>query len=950
MTDNKRNINVIFSGLAAFFIPVVITVAICLLYGFAPFGDKSVLMADMRYQFVDYFATLRRIAFGNDDVFYTLSKTFGGDMAGLLAYYCNTPFFYLLAFVPERLLPLGIILIMIFMLGLCGLNFNIFLNKAFGFRWGSLIFSTAYAFIGYLMGYFNCCHYFFDVALLPLVMLGLIEILREQKVSFLYIFSLALSIFSSYYLGYMTCLFSVLFFAYLCAARPSSLFGEEAGKQYHPEPSWILDIKERLEERFISPSFFKAFGIYAVSSVLAAGLSSVSLLCAVFSLRGQKSSGLSFSNGLIFNPLELFSGLYTGAFHGNVSDGLPLIYCGVLSAVLLMLFYFNRRISLLEKLSSVLVFAVLILSFAWDPLNTVWHGFAHPIGFPHRFSFLFSFFAIFLAYTCFININGALKTRDYIVTAAAFLLYSAFLVMIRNQYTGLLQILLTLGFMTASLISISLCRYGKHYMLPIVLGMLFISCLDAGYNAYVSIGAYFPGMEATEDYDLSEYQAFIDETGGIVEALKARERSQSGISDGDAFADGMSGDAGASGDTGSPGDADKSGAAGSSGDADKSGAAGSPGTAEGEPLYRIEKHYRRSNNDAMMFGYNGLSHFSSCETEEAKKFMGSLGFRDNGNWAYYGEEGSTTFADCFMGVKYLISQYDEIPRPFPLIMERDEKYVFENPYALPLAFTMTDEAEELCYREGSQEGGFDHFTYQNAIAGAFCGKEYNIYRPVKDVRVSTHNLTVDGNLYTKADKEAEAYIEYSFTADSADTIFMYFSAPETQDTTILVNGLMKQPYFTEYGWNIKGLGFYNEGEEVSLKIYLNQDSIRVDGFEFYYEDREELKRWREGLDEAGLYKLKSSMLSGRVSASESAGLLVFSIPYDRSWDIRVDGKKADPVNALSGLLSVRITPGEHSFSLDYMPLGFKAGLPIMIICALAVIAIMVRLRFRTKKE
>ena len=846
MKTKKRN--PLICAVLAFAIPVVILFVICLIYGFYPFGDKSILMADMRFQFVDYFACYRRILFGNEDCFYTLSKTFGGDMAGLLAYYCNTPLLFLLAFVENRALPGGILLIAVFMTGLCGLNFNIFLNRSFGFRWSSLIFSVAYAFTGYLMGYFNCVHYFFAVALLPLVMYGLLDIIRREKVSVFYILILALTIFSSYYLGYMICLFTVLFFFYI----------------FFTSYRTVSAIKEH----------FRAFLIYVLSSVTAAGLSSVSLLCALFSLQGQKSSGVSISLRLLFDPLEFFSGLYTGAFHGNISDGLPLIYSGVTAATLLVLFYLNRRISLREKVCSAIVFAILFLSFIFDSLNVIWHGFAHPIGFPHRFSFLFSFFLLYIAYTCFIYIQGAFKRKDYIIVLALFLCYSAFLLLRHSEYVGIREAAVSFVVMASVLSSVYLCQYGKQYMLPVLLGMVFISSMDAGYNAYVSIGSYFPELSSTDDYDMALYREFIDETGGIVSELK-----------------------------------------------------------KNEGLYRMEKLYRRSLNDAMMLGYNGLSHFSSCETNDIKSFMGEMGFRNNENWAYYGEEGSTTFADAFMGVRYIISQYDEIPRPYERIMERYDKYVFENPYALPFGFMMTGEAQELSYE------GHDHFTWQNAIASAFDGHERKLYRPVSGVSIKTENLAVNGNTYTKENAEAEAYIEYDFIADSGDTIFMYFDAPDFQDARIIVNGLEKQPYFTQYGWNIRGLGIYKEGEPVALRIYPEGNELTIDGYEFYYEDREAVKDWYGSVTGGELRLESSSKLSGSISSDTSDGLLVFSLPFDENWRILVDGERAEAVKALDGLLSVRIGEGEHTFRLKYVPKGVRLGIPVMLIsiCTLLLI-------------
>ena len=218
----KRNRKKIACYLLAFFIPIMMMLIISLIYGFYPFGQTSILMADMRYQFVDYFGYLKYIFFGNDTFAYNFSKTFGGDMLGFSSYYLNSlPNLILLLF-PNEYLPAGILLMATLMIGCSGLTFNILLDKLFSTRWASLIFSTAYAFMGFMLAYFNCVHYFFNIMLLPLIILGLCNMIRTGKISILYIITLFLSIFTNYYMGYMTCLFSVIFFLYYIAVEAES--------------------------------------------------------------------------------------------------------------------------------------------------------------------------------------------------------------------------------------------------------------------------------------------------------------------------------------------------------------------------------------------------------------------------------------------------------------------------------------------------------------------------------------------------------------------------------------------------------------------------------------------------------------------------------------------------------------------------------------------------------
>ena len=52
--------------LLAFAVPAFIMMLILVIGQFAPFGKVSILVADMRYQFVDYFGYMKQIFFGND--------------------------------------------------------------------------------------------------------------------------------------------------------------------------------------------------------------------------------------------------------------------------------------------------------------------------------------------------------------------------------------------------------------------------------------------------------------------------------------------------------------------------------------------------------------------------------------------------------------------------------------------------------------------------------------------------------------------------------------------------------------------------------------------------------------------------------------------------------------------------------------------------------------------
>lgn len=839
--------------LLAFLMPAALMLLLSVLFGFYPFGRLSVLVADLRYQFVDYYGYMKNIFFGNDTYFYSFSKTFGGDMAGFASYYLNNPFALLLLFFPNDKLPAGILFMVILLIGFSGLNFNLLINKVYGTRWASLIFSTAYAFMGYFMAYINCTIYFFNIMLLPLIMLGLYGIVKTGKKNYLYVITLFLSMFSNYYMGYMTCLFSALFFLYLFLVRHQT-------------------IKEMRQ-------YGKTIFIYIGSSVLAAGLSAFSLCAVVFSLQGQKSSGLSLSFSRNFNFIDVFSGLYTTAFHGNISDGLPIIYSGVVAVVFLLLFFTNKKISFKEKLLSAGILLVMLFSFWIDAVNVVWHGFNHPIGFPYRNSYLFSFFLLFVAYKGFLCMRDGLRSCHCVLCFAVFAIYSAYLFFTNSPYVGKTQILITGTVFALTLVGVRAFYYKKEYTIPIIAGFFMLQTGDLLCNGYLSVDAYFPDRDKEfESYSIDAFADFVDDTTEIVEDLEKED----------------------------------------------------PG------FYRVEKMYRRTHNDAMLIGYNGLSHFSSCETSQVKEFMGNMGFRNNGNWAFYGE-GSTAFADCFMGLKYLLSQYDETAKPYEQKAVYGDKYVYQNPYALALAFATTSSIETISAEP------LDHFEYQNEIAGSFSGKQHEIYEPVKLEKISLVNVEQKDHSYQKIDSEKEAYIEYQLLAESGDFIYMFFNAPAVQDTTIFVNDLEKSSYFSTYGWSIRETGYFNPGEAVNVRIYLNQDEIIIDGYEFYYERKEALANWYEDASRTvcSINKESSSYLTGTVDASPDAELLVFSIPYEKDWKVKIDGKTIETKRVLDGLLAADITPGHHTIEMTYVPKGLLIGLPISAAAFLILVGLLV---------
>lgn len=199
-------------------LPVVLLFFCFLIRQISPLGFNSLLHGRLENILLPYFSYYKSIVTSNNDLFYNLSKM--GGMGGLesVAYYLFSPLNAFLLLFSDRFLNVGITLLIVLKLGLCGLTCAYFLNKQYGKdNYMIIAFACCYALSGHLVSNISNIMYYDGFILFPLVMYGVVKILREES-SFLYFISLALTIVTNVLIGYMSAFFSVLIV--ICYACP----------------------------------------------------------------------------------------------------------------------------------------------------------------------------------------------------------------------------------------------------------------------------------------------------------------------------------------------------------------------------------------------------------------------------------------------------------------------------------------------------------------------------------------------------------------------------------------------------------------------------------------------------------------------------------------------------------------------------------------------------------
>ena len=350
----------------SFALPAAVMTAAIALCGITPFGTGTLGVMDMAHQYLSFLASLRDILAGRASMLYLPSMCLGGNMLGLAAYYLTSPLNLVTCLFSRETLYDAVSLLYILRVGLCGLTMAIYAGRRHGYGLWCLLPATAYALMAYMTAYsFN---YLWQdcVILLPLVALGIAQITRGGR-PWIYIIALGGALWMNFYIGYILCLFSVLFFLFELFSLPR----QERERPWH------------------------VVGIFALSSLAAGALSAVVLLPTVFSLSGGKAefSLSELTLAVQFDPVSFFTKLYPGAFvyEQIMPDGLPQIFCGTATVALAALYFANGSIPRRRRILTGLLLAVISLSFWVTALDLIWHGFNRPNWYNHRYSFVFSF-------------------------------------------------------------------------------------------------------------------------------------------------------------------------------------------------------------------------------------------------------------------------------------------------------------------------------------------------------------------------------------------------------------------------------------------------------------------------------------------------------------------------------------------------------------------------------
>lgn len=404
----------------AFLIPFIIVTLVFINLHLTPFGNGNLLISDTGTQYLSFLTYLRNELVSGHFSFYSFSLSLGDNIFPLMAYYLLSPFNLLLVFFPANQITTAIDTIILLKISTIGLTMSYFLKQVYRQKLSNLVFSTAFAISGFVALYFYDLMWLDSLILLPLVTLGIRRLFYEGH-SRLYVFSLLLTIVTNYYLGYMTCLFSICYFLYLCL----------------------------LEKKFQS----RVVGKYILSSVLSGLMSAVILIPTLLGMMQTSKQQLKLASFLPTPTFGLSAFSQLGVVGSDYSQRIshnPSFYMSALVAILVLLFFFNKDISRRQKTSAGLLLLALFLSLFVRTFNTIWHMFQQPAGFPFRNVYFFAFVAIIMAYEAFQQKNSFSMVFLATVLVLAMVTIGYFFAIRNSQLVSVKYLPISLGFIVAS--------------------------------------------------------------------------------------------------------------------------------------------------------------------------------------------------------------------------------------------------------------------------------------------------------------------------------------------------------------------------------------------------------------------------------------------------------------------------------------------------------------------
>ena len=282
--------------------------------------------------------------------------------------------------------------------------------------------------------------------------------------------------------------------------------------------------------------------------------------------------------------------------------------------------------------------------------------------------------------------------------------------------------------------------------------------------------------------------------------------------------------------------------------------------------------------------------------------------------------------DSLFAVKYNLSETS--PQKFGFSAENTEKSMtlYENKYALGLAFLTNDVYKNVKFTNLTLD---NQTTFLNQLSGF----DFKYYQRLSAIP-KNENLEIKNNkISATIDKNNDATyasVDYSIEVSSNSQVYVnlpdiQFSNDEQTDVDITVNNVTTR-YSTNNVFPFFNIGYFNQAQTISVRFTFPQNStVSFNSPEFFAVNIEQYKKVFENL-KAQPVTVKNNLntVSAHYQANKDTSLF-FTIPYDKGWTAKLNGKPVNLQKAQNGFMKIDVPKGKGQATLTFIPRGLKEG-------------------------
>lgn len=874
--------------LTCFALPALMMILIYSLNGTFPTGPLSVLVLDLNGQYVYFFEALRDWVWGEGSILYSFSRQMGGEFVGIYAYYLASPLSYIVALFPKEMITEALYFIFVLKCGLSGLTFGyyIYRNKL-ATPATTVIFSVLYALSGYAVVMQHNTMWIDNLFLLPLVALGIDLLISEGKYK-LFTFSLIFAVLSNYYIGYMTCIFVLLYFFY----------------------SFFSRSRETRNPRRLRFHFVRSISKVALFSAIALGIACLIIIPAYYSLTFGKDefSTPNFEFVLRYDLLDLISKFFFASYDTVRPEGLPFVYCGTVVMFAIPLYFGNKKIDGREKLCGAILSLIFLASFTINTLDMVWHGFQAPNWLNYRYSFMFCFILLVMAARGFDNLR-ALTQRTVMLTGGILIffliLFQEFdLLEFNSEFEWLdetLPLVLNAALILAWVLTLISVLKKKH-VLPFrnLAGLVAILvCIEALLGGIVNLVQL--NVDVTISWRrtyrnfMNRWQEPFDEVMSGDDSPFYRMEKTVTRKVNDPYALGYRG------------------------------LSGSSSTLNADTIAYL--YY---------MGISSRSHWS--QYVDACPAIDSLF-----SVKYVFTEADDEVSNLYIQ-HYTNGDVTAYLNPYALPLAYGVSDDVKNITFTPKKEDTVDEDGNIIKAPIDEREYIDTTSAPiriNRLIATMLGenKPLPIFKEIDhdidfynaEGRRNTKIGILQGHkFYGKEDKNSSAYVNYKIKKlKSSGEVYCYIPTLYLREVDVLLNGEEYGEYMSNGTHGVISLGYFEEGDSLTFTLSLREDGTYIGNEECYFFmfDEEIFKDAMSELSDSGyeITECTEDSFSGSINVLEGEETIITSIPYDAGWQVYCDGVAVEGYEVLDALLAFDLPTGKHTLELRYMPREYKAA-------------------------